>query len=204
MKIDKRGKRLQDICRIFPSIAEDTLIKYSHDFFSAKNPEGTIRYMLHTNQIYRNEDGFYALLPGASNDISAACAFAVYTQMCRDGSFRVTKAKYPYDYLFEAEHKLYLLLDYKKEGPYKLNFLLNSYEEKAPDELTPMPVILLVNSTPSSIDSRLLPEKYMLAIADFSSMKITNLRFLKKEGADMLLKPDYSFSREGGIHYDWE
>lgn len=204
MMNDKRGKRLQDICRIFSSIAEDTLVKYSHNFFSAKNPEGTIRYMLHTKQIYKNADGFYALLPETTTDIAGASAFAIYMQMNRDGSFRVSKAKYPYDYLFEIRHKLYLVINYKKEGPYKLNFLLNSYREQAPDDLSPMPLIILVNANADHIDSRLLPERFMLAIAGFENMKFTQIRFFRKESAEKPLEPDYSFNDEGGIQYDWE
>lgn len=187
---------LQDICRVFPSIAEDTLMKYAKEFLSTRNPEGTIRYMLHSKQIYKNADGFYGLLPEMQTDINAACAYAVYFEMNKDDTFRAARAKYPYDYIFEIDHKLYLLLDYKKEGLYKLNFLNHSYQEKMPDELAPMPLIMLINGSPDSIDCRLLPQRYMIARVNFDGGNITGIRFHSTPPAGESPHYDASAERE--------
>lgn len=141
-------KQLIRILDMFTALPYNQIDKY----LKAKNPyadfnsKDAIRSLLRERIIYYSKDDkCYKIIQRAKKDFSSICAFAVYNEFSKSPEDKLSKAIYPFDYVFEDNGRLFQLIDYSKNGPYKLNFrrAMQGYDDVT---YKIIPIIMLINT----------------------------------------------------------
>lgn len=168
-----------DVLQFFPSVQRDMLCLYLKKNLKVKDPEKVIDRLSHIGRIVEDKNGFFALNSSIEPSVLTTCEFAVFQRMSKTEELRLSKARYPYDYVFDAGHKIYLLLAFAREGIYKLSFEKNSDKPKTDPAAMPTPVIMLINDTVSSLDTGILPDHCLVAMVSYADYKVKGINIVE-------------------------
>ena len=136
------------ILRLFDTIPytlmEQFLVqKNPHHEYKEKETLGTLLSKRLVS--YSPTDKCYRLIKQLPKNSDKICALAAYLHFARSSEVKIHYADYPYDYVFEDNRKLYLLINYSTDGIYKLNFRRNMRKEEK-DDYPVIPIIMTINS----------------------------------------------------------
>ena len=161
------------------------------EFLVNKNPEedfdpqAVVNYLLRERMVcYNPKNKCYSLARNIKKDFSKVAALAVYNEFAKDRAEKVAKARYPFDYVFEDLNRIMVLIDYSKDGPYKLNFM-NQMDLSCDEKYRLVPIIMLINSSIDVLKERNENGRlYLLPKEDFYVAEV--LYKTREKGSDII------------------
>lgn len=170
-----------ELLQFFGGLPLEQVRRYLKKYVKAPFPDSSVKVLTDSKTIYYDkEDEYIYLYKGTAKNPRSTCAFEVYLQMCKDNSFRFSHAKYPFDYIFEVDNKLYQIIDFSSEGIYKLNF--RKHQAQTSDaNYDIIPIIMLINTPKSELLIRNnLGEPYLLPEGEYIIAHIRYDNIVKK------------------------
>lgn len=143
----REDQQVMHALRLFSTIPYNLL----EEFLRKKNnvpffePKECLKRMLVEKYIYYSaKDKCYRAIDRYPKQINKICSFATYLHFCRNDEEKIELARYPFDYIFEDNKKLFQLIDFAKDGVYKLRFRKEMEQQGESTEV--IPIIMLINS----------------------------------------------------------
>ena len=113
-------------------------------------PKESLKRLINDKSIYYSStDKCYRGIDRYPKQINKICALAAYMHFCKNAEEKIEFARYPFDYIFEDNKRLFQLIDYSEDGAYKLRF--HRAMEVTGDTDSVIPIIMLINSGLDSI-----------------------------------------------------
>lgn len=131
-------KYIQNLLQTFGALPAVYVMRWleRHQPDAGRTDRIELRELSRTSKIYYDPKTDYCYqVYGLNYDLNDTICFAAILALLDTGEFHVGKANYPFDYIAEHNEKLYQIINFTENGPYKLRFRRNLAAEIKADTI---------------------------------------------------------------------